>query len=304
MPVEDGPSTALAHQDAPESKRRRCDNQKLVMDVGANFGQSSERYLAAGHRVVAVEPNPRAAEAIRQRLGEQLTSGELKLEEKAVWLRTPSARVTLYVNEEDSEWSSVLQSCGERYDTQAREVEVETTSLEELFRSHGTPWYLKLDTEGADGIILQQLAGLTKPAYLSFELNSLSYLDEACGLGYHSFKVVAQGGHKAEHLRDEQGRPLTHAGDFGEAAIDVTRGVDGWKTRGEVLDDCRRLCLVHNAELDVQRFAAGPPRYVDRDFATLRACFPVESKNDEEWYDIHCRHCSVLDVRPETRVET
>ena len=66
-------------------------------------------------------------------------------------------------------------------------------------------------------------------------------------------------------------------------------------------------------------------RYVDRVFATLRACFPVESKNDEEqmllqsypwlqdclkfklfhvlwlaicalgvvaqeWYDIHCRH--------------
>lgn len=24
-------------------------------------------------------------------------------------------------------------------------------------------------------------------------------------------------------------------------------------------------------------------RYVDRDFATLRACFPVESKNDEVW---------------------
>ena len=123
---------------------------------------------------------------------------------------------------------------------------------------------------------------------------------------------------------------------------------------------------VHDEHRDVQSFAAGPPRlmtsgidcnkllvqetmrktwqwylelwdskswpqdrYVDRDFATLRACFPVESKNDEvemnwhrnsiswiswrcrkwlqtlqdifftdwtavnlvqEWYDIHCRH--------------
>ncbi len=75
---------------------------------------------------------------------------------------------------------------------------------------------------------------------------------------------------------------------------------------------------VHDEHRDVQSFAAGPPRlmtsgidcnkllvqetmrktwqwylelwdsmswpqdrYVDRDFATLRACFPVESKNDE-----------------------
>lgn len=197
----------------------------------------------------------------------------------------------LYVNKEDSEWSSCLRNVGRRYDTEAEAVNVETLTLADLFVQHGTPWYLKLDTEGADGMVLQQLSALdSKPAYLSFELNSLGYISQAFKLGYQEFKVVPQSRHKAEHLQDEHGRPLTHAGNFGEDAVGVAG--EGWQDEGATLDLCRSLCLVHDAEADAPAFANGPPRYVDRDFATLRACFPIESLNDEEWYDIHCRHSS------------
>ncbi|CAE8709367.1 unnamed protein product [Polarella glacialis] len=266
---------------------------RLVIDVGANFGQSSERYLALGYRVVAVEPNPVAAKAIRQRLSHYLKSGQLYVEEGAVWTSTSSgALVTLYVNEEDSEWSSLIRSCGERYDTEASEVEVKATTLEALVQTYGAPWYIKIDTEGADGIILRQIGNLTpKPPYMSFELNSLAWLDEAHALGYDAFKVVPQACHKADGLLDKQGRPLTHAGAFGEDVAGAA-GDGGWRTRGETIADCRRLCLVHDADAEVEDFAAGPPRFVDRDFATLRACFQIESKSDEEWYDIHCRHSS------------
>merc|ERR1712079_683749 len=130
------------------------------------------------------------------RLSHLLDSGQLVLEERAVWT-DDSKSVTLYVNEEDSEWSSLIQSCGERFDTKAKAVDVEPVSLAVLFQTHGSPWYLKLDTEGADGIILDQLANLSKPSYLSFEFNSFAYLDKAFALGYDSFKVVAQGAHKA-----------------------------------------------------------------------------------------------------------
>eukprot|EP00434_Breviolum_minutum_P020185 symbB.v1.2.017800.t1/scaffold1394.1/size200789/23 len=206
--------------------------------------------------------------------------------EKAIW---NGSSAKLYVNKEDSEWSSCFQTVGSRYDTEAIELDVEATNLSALFERYGTPLYLKLDTEGADGMILEQLAAMSrKPSFLSFELNSLAYLKQAAEQGYRDFKVVPQGHHKAKHLLDEHGRPLTHAGDFGEEAV----GVSGlsWIGQGEATQLCRRLCFVHDEHRDVQSFAAGPPRYVDRDFATLRACFPVESKNDEEWYDIHCRH--------------
>ncbi|CAK9099676.1 unnamed protein product [Durusdinium trenchii] len=204
-----------------------------------------------------------------------------------------------------------FHSVGSRYDTEADELDVESTSLAALFKKYGTPWYLKLDTEGADGIILQQISAgacaawenppsfftqlsklSSKPPFLSFELNSLTYLEQAAAQGYEEFKVVPQSHHKAKHLLDEHGRPLTHAGEFGEDAV----GLSGksWISQGDATSLCRRLCLVHDEHADVQSFATGPPRYVDRDFATLRACFPVESKNDEEWYDIHCRHRTAL----------
>jgi len=51
------------------------------MDIGANYGQSSERYLAAGFKVVAVEPNPAAAAGLRDRLRSHVSAGSLVLEE-------------------------------------------------------------------------------------------------------------------------------------------------------------------------------------------------------------------------------
>eukprot|EP00439_Symbiodinium_sp_Y106_P087401 s397_g49.t2 len=303
--------SAKGRDGSPDRKRRRLSpgavcpgdaaGPKLVMDIGANYGQSSERYLAAGFKVVAVEPNPAAAAGLRDRLRSHVSAGSLVLEEKALWNQTDASgaavtSVTLYVNKEDSEWSSCLRNVGRRYDTEAQAMNVATVTLADLFVQHGTPWYLKLDTEGADGMVLQQLSALdSKPAYLSFELNSLGYISQAFKLGYQDFKVVPQSRHKAEHLQDEHGRPLTHAGNFGEDAVGVAG--EGWQDEGATLDLCRSLCLVHDAEADAPTFANGPPRYVDRDFATLRACFPIESLNDEEWYDVHCRHNSVSSCR-------
>eukprot|EP00928_Gymnodinium_smaydae_P020597 TRINITY_DN17961_c0_g1_i2.p1 TRINITY_DN17961_c0_g1~~TRINITY_DN17961_c0_g1_i2.p1 ORF type:complete len:411 (-),score=65.02 TRINITY_DN17961_c0_g1_i2:453-1631(-) len=364
----DGPSSPSASSSMARGLKRPAEaedeqgnSDNLVLDVGANFGQSTERYLAAGYRVVAVEPNPDAAAAIRDRLRSHIDAKRLVVEETAVWSPASSSSAvpttaTLYINEEDSEWSSLYRACGCRYDTPAREVEVRTTTLKDLFDAHGVPFYLKIDVEGADGVCLRQLQGLRSPPYLSFELASLAWLELAQDLGYTDFKVVRQSGNKADHLLDEHGRPLTHAGAFGEAAkccADLpgasesdSEGTsrpaaaaeapsagaagapcagasgEGWLSLSDALALCRRLCIIHAGESlqksvgcggsaaervgggtcastrssdvgGLDAFHAGPPRYVERSFATLRACFPVESRNDEEWYDIHCRHSSV-----------
>lgn len=270
----------------------------LVFDIGANFGQSCERYLAQGFEVVAVEPNPVAVKALASRLSADLDSGRLHIEEAA--LVSPEAcaeKVELHVNEEDSEWSSLLELAGKRYDTSAQTIKVPGISLKALYERYGQPWYIKVDTEGGEGDVLQQLQELPLPVFLSVELNSLVYLKEAAALGYDAFKVVPQARHQAERLLDKHGRPLTHAGDFGEAAVGST-GTTDWLSMSEVLAECQRLCFVHAADLSVLEFQRGPPRWVEKDFATLRACFPVESRNDEEWYDLHCRLKSSSSQQP------
>lgn len=266
-----------------------CD-KPWVFDIGANCGQSAERYISGGFRVVAVEPNPVAASAIRTRLASAVAAGILSVVEKAVWTEGVES-LTLYVNTEDSEWTSVFESCGRRYDTEAKEVTVEATTLANLYESYGQPLYIKVDVEGADDVVLKQLRDLPKPRFLSFELNCLSWLEQAWQLGYRQFKLVAQSQHQAGgDLRDEHGRPLTHAGNFGDEAAGVSAG-GGWRTLEQVREDCERLCIVHDSGApDVSTFASKwPPSFVERDFATLRACFPIESRDAEEWYDVHCK---------------
>eukprot|EP00971_Amphidinium_carterae_P028431 559792-Amphidinium_carterae.1 len=68
-----------------------------------------------------------------------------------------------------------------------------------------------------------------------------------------------------------------------EAAVGVTDH-GGWRNFDEILADVRALCIIHDANADVAEFHKQEPRFVERDFATLRACFPVESYDDEEWY--------------------
>jgi len=268
-------------------RQRTSEGVACIFDVG----QSAERFLADGYDVVAVEPNPAAAEAMRHRLERHLRTGRLVVEECALWKPLPGAEpVMLHVNDEDAEWSSLHEACGGRFGTNAQKVAVATTTLQALYARHGVPLYLKTDTEGADCECIRQLRELELPRYLSFELNCLRCLYEAAALGYDAFKVVPQGAHRAEHLLDVHGRPLMHSGPFGEAA----QGINGveWSTLNEAMEDIWRLCHVHNAEADVAKFISGPAVYVDRSFATLRACFPVESRDEDEWYDVHCRRMS------------
>lgn len=43
--------------------------------------------------------------------------------------------------------------------------------------------------QGADGIVLRQLRGRRPPPYLSFELNSLAWLEQVAQMGYTAFKA-------------------------------------------------------------------------------------------------------------------
>eukprot|EP00466_Bigelowiella_natans_P005000 jgi/Bigna1/131939/aug1.16_g6647 len=114
-------------------------------------------------------------------------------------------RIALFVNSEDCEWASVYESIGGRFNTSYTKISVQMTTMRELYEKYGNPDYVKIDIEGADGVCLDQLAALilTKsssksssrsnarlPKYLSFECNSLAWIDKAVALGYRCFKLV------------------------------------------------------------------------------------------------------------------
>ena len=58
---------ASARLDAPGGGAEAAAAGAVAIDIGANCGQSTAVYLAAGLRVIAVEPDPRLAALIRAR---------------------------------------------------------------------------------------------------------------------------------------------------------------------------------------------------------------------------------------------
>jgi hypothetical protein len=68
-------------------------------------------------------------------------------------------------------------------------------TLSELFAEHGVPYYLKIDVEGVDLQVLEQLLSLdTRPARVSVEdcRFGFQYIDILAQAGYDGFKLLDQ----------------------------------------------------------------------------------------------------------------
>ena len=128
----------------------------LIFDVGANRGQRTDVFLRLGARVVAIEPD----EANLRRLARKY-QGRLRKRPVTIVGRAAGdavGRGTLRVaspgsglNTLSDKWVRTLAEnpgkLGARVDFPGRQ-DVETTTLDALVASCGTPRYIKIDVEG------------------------------------------------------------------------------------------------------------------------------------------------------------
>jgi FkbM family methyltransferase len=165
---------------------------RLIYDIGFHNGDDSAYYLSQGFRVLAVEANPILAAQGRKRFASEIAVGHLTILNVAAWQKS-DVKLIFYINDTDSGWSSLDPERGKE-GGKYQEVEISTVSIADLFDRNGVPWYLKIDIEGTDEIVIRGLPRNGRvPRYLSFELNHGCRATELLSsFGYNAFKLINQ----------------------------------------------------------------------------------------------------------------
>ena len=198
----------------------------LAIDIGSHVGDRIASFRRLGARVVALEPQPECARAIR---AIHESDPHVKLIEAACGAR--EGPLTLRINSANPTVSTASAAfvraaegargwAGQRWD---RRIEVPATTLDALISAHGVPAFVKIDVEGYEHDVLLGL-GAALPA-LSFEFTTIQ--------------------------RDVAGRCLSRLAALGDYRFNVSLGeshaltLEGWLTAGEM--DRHLAALEHDA---------------------------------------------------------
>lgn len=168
----------------------------LVFDVGAHVGDRTRIFARLGARVVAVEPQPRAARFLRFAFRNR---PEVRIVEAAVAAEAGVVRMHINVaNPTVSTLSDALLGAAPRDANWAGQrweetVDVPAITLDRLIEECGRPDFLKIDVEGFEDVALMGLSALV-PA-MSFEFTTLQRdvglraLERAAALGFRRFNL-------------------------------------------------------------------------------------------------------------------
>jgi FkbM family methyltransferase len=163
----------------------------LIFDVGVCDGADSAYYLTQAERVVGVEANPLACQALRERFAAEIAEGRYTLEE--VGVADEAGELTFWVCDDNPHWSSFRREIASREGSQHHAVKVPTVRFETLVRRHGVPDYCKIDIEGHDVLCLRHLEPAIAPPYISVEMDHEGDLiSEMVRLDYQDFKIISQ----------------------------------------------------------------------------------------------------------------
>lgn len=235
----------------------------LIMDIGMNNGRDSLFYLQKGFRVVAIEANPILAQRGREMMASYIESGQLIIEH--VGLGPKNGEFSFYANLDNDHWSSFDRSWGTRNGTRFEEIRVQCIQPQTLFAKYGMPYYLKVDIEGHDLVVVRSLLDFTtRPKYISVEEGDASFFAELWAVGCREFKIVDQ-----NQLRGIKCPEIPLEGKYVDASFNgETSGPFGDEAPGEW-----------------QPFSAAVEQYVTKVRSTMNGWMAAA----DSWFDIHGR---------------
>ncbi len=266
----------------------------LIFDVGLHLGEDSAYYLSKGYRVVAFEANPRLIAHCRRRFESALAEGRMTIVEGAI---DDSGRETVpfFVHDTETVWGTTDEAWAARNAPRgvSSRIDVNAVDFGQALREHGTPYYLKVDIEGADSICMDALGARSeRPPFISIESEKVnprglvSELQRLAALGYARFAVCQQDGMAGRTITTttRDGKPLEYAfeeaasGPFGEDIPEL------WTDMAGALQRYRTIFREYRVFGDGSPFDRFKPARAVRRALSMALRRPLPG-----WYDTHAR---------------
>jgi FkbM family methyltransferase len=163
--------------------------KKIIYDFGANNGDDIPYYLLKSDLVVAVEANPLLCEFIKDRFKDQISAGYLVVENCVLSAEDSSKPVDFFIHKTNHVLSQFPRP--DNLDN-FEKVFLPSKYVLEIIQEFGDPYYIKIDIEHYDQIILRELfANNVMPPYISSESHSIEIFSMMVAIGkYNAFKLV------------------------------------------------------------------------------------------------------------------
>jgi FkbM family methyltransferase len=146
--------------------------QRVIYDFGAHRGEDVDYYLNYADKVVLVEANPSLCEYLRSRYRSAINDGVVVVVNACVSSHSGTT-LPFYLHKTQSALCrfSVPDNFLKDYEL----IHVRAVTPVELVNEYGIPFYIKIDVEGCDELVLRNLFdNKIFPDYISVEIHTLS----------------------------------------------------------------------------------------------------------------------------------
>jgi FkbM family methyltransferase len=164
---------------------------KLVIDIGANVGNTVEQFLMISEKVICFEPNPALVKHLNNRFFKRPVvvdgRGVSNLKGKQIFKISNANTISTF----SEDWINNSRF-SDSYNW-GRTVEVDTITLDGIIDEYGIPDYIKIDIEGYEYEVLTSFSKLLPNTIFAFEwaeeqkekINLI--INHLVNLGYNQF---------------------------------------------------------------------------------------------------------------------
>ena len=163
--------------------------KKIIYDVGSNNGDDIPYYLLKSDLVIAIEANPKLCDLIKERFQNDISKEKLIVESCVVQTEKTLLEVPFYIHKKNHVLSQFPKPSNiEDFE----EVKLPSKNIIDLIKKYGDPYYIKIDVEHYDNLILKELLNnKIVPPYISCESHSIDvFATLVSSQVYRSFKLV------------------------------------------------------------------------------------------------------------------